>query len=153
LNIQYSLEGEGALETGGGIYKALPLLGAGPFLVISADVWSEYRLQDLPRLAPQDVAHFVLVPNPEYHERGDFGLEQGRVIEAAQFRYTYANIGVLRPEFFAHARPGKFPLAPLMLEWIRQGKVSGELFGGRWCNLGTPAQLEQLDHELRTRDR
>lgn len=153
VRIQYSLEEEGALETGGGIFKALPMLGAEPFIVISGDVWSEYRLRDLPSLATNDVAHFVLVPNPEFHERGDFGLRQGRVIEAAQFRYTYANIGVFRPEFFAACQPGKFPLAPLMFDWIRKGQVSGELFEGRWCNVGTPAQLRQLDRDLRAGDR
>lgn len=149
VNIEYSLEEQGALETGGGIFQALPLLGADPFIVLSGDVWSVYSLQHLPHLAASDVAHFVLVPNPDFHERGDFGLRGDRVIDDAPERYTYANIGVFRPEFFASCSAGKFPLAPLMFDWIRKGRVSGELFAGRWCNVGTPAQLEQLDHELK----
>jgi MurNAc alpha-1-phosphate uridylyltransferase len=63
-------------------------------------------------------------------------------------RYTYANIGVFRPEFFAGCKPGRFALAPLMFEWIAKGRVSGELYAGRWHNVGTPAQLEALDAEL-----
>ena len=149
LQICYSDEPEGALETGGGILAALPLLGNEPFLVISGDIWSDFPLGScLGRLAAADVAHFVLVPNPEFHEQGDFGLEGGRVLDRAP-RYTYANIALLCPEFFAGRPAGRFPLAPLMFEWIRQGRVSGELYQGRWRNLGTPAQLTQLDVELR----
>ena len=149
VQICYSDEPENALETGGGILAALPMLGSGPFLVVSADIWSEFPLAScIDRLASADVAHFVLVPNPAFHAQGDFGLEEGRLADRAP-RYTYANIGVLRPEFFAERQPGRFALAPLMFEWVRQGRVSGELFRGRWHNLGTPAQLAQLDAELR----
>ncbi len=95
-----------------------------------------------------DVAHFVLVPNPDFHAQGDFGLDGARLFDRAP-RHTYANIGVLSPEFFAGRQPGRFALAPLMFEWIRRGRVSGELYRGRWHNLGTPAQLAQLDAELR----
>ena len=149
VQIRYSDEPEGALETGGGILAALPLLGPGPFLVISGDIWSDFALAScIDRLAADDVAHFVVVPNPGFHAQGDFGLESGRLVDRAP-RFTYANIGVLRAEFFAGRQPGRFALAPLMFEWIRQGRVSGELFHGRWHNLGTPVQLAQLDAELR----
>jgi N-acetyl-alpha-D-muramate 1-phosphate uridylyltransferase len=149
VQIRYSAEPQGALETGGGILAALPLLGGEPFLVISGDIWSDFPLGScLGRLAATDVAHFVLVPNPDFHEQGDFGLEDGRVLDRAP-RFTYANIAVLRPEFFAGRSAGRFPLAPLMFDWIRRGQVGGELYQGRWRNLGTPAQLTQLDAELR----
>jgi MurNAc alpha-1-phosphate uridylyltransferase len=149
LRICYSEEPEGALETGGGILAALPLLGPGPFLAISGDVWTDFPLQSLIRpLAGGDVAHFVLVPNPDFHEHGDFGLDGGRLLDSAP-RYTYANIALLCAEFFAERGPGRFPLAPLMFEWIRRGKVSGELYRGRWHNVGTPMQLTQLDSQLR----
>jgi MurNAc alpha-1-phosphate uridylyltransferase len=149
LRICYSEEPQGALETGGGILAALPLLGPGPFLAISGDVWSDFPLQSLAgRLASGDVAHFVLVPNPDFHAQGDFGLDGGRLLDRAP-RYTYANIAVLCAEFFADRQPGRFPLAPLMFEWIRRGRVSGELYRGRWHNLGTPMQLTQLDTQLR----
>jgi MurNAc alpha-1-phosphate uridylyltransferase len=149
VSIRYSDEPEGALETGGGILAALPLLGSGPFLVISGDIWSEFPLAScIGRLASGDIAHFVLVPNPDFHAQGDFGLKDGRLLDRAP-RHTYANIGVLSAEFFAGRQPGRFALAPLMFEWIRRGRVSGELFQGRWHNLGTPAQLAQLDAQLR----
>ena len=152
VQIHYSDEPEGALETGGGILAALPLLGPDPFLVISGDIWSEFPLASCSeRLARADVAHFVLVPNPDFHAQGDFGIENGRLRDRAP-RHTYANIGVLRPEFFAGRQPGRFALAPLMFDWIRQGRVSGELYRGRWHNLGTPAQLAHLDAELRAHD-
>ena len=149
VQIRYSDEPEGALETGGGILAALPLLGPGPFLVISGDIWSDFALAScIDRLAADDVAHFVVVPNPGFRAQGDFGLESGRLVDRAP-RFTYANIGVLRAEFFAGRQPGRFALAPLMFEWIRQGRVSGELYPGRWHNLGTPAQLAELDAQLR----
>jgi MurNAc alpha-1-phosphate uridylyltransferase len=151
VRIQYSDEGEAALETGGGVFKALPFLagasGTDPFLVVSGDVWTEYPLGDAMRkLAAADMAHFVVVPNPDFHARGDFGLAGDRLTDSGE-RYTYANIGVMRPEFFAGCQPGKFPLAPLMFDWIRKGRVSGELFRGVWHNVGTPQQLQQIDQE------
>jgi len=148
VRIQYSDEGDAALETGGGVFKALPLLGAAPFIVVSGDVWTDYpmaRAASLP--AAGDVAHFVVVPNPGFHVRGDFGLLDARMTLEGE-RYTYANVGVFRPEFFASCKPGRFALAPLMFDWIAQGRVSGELYRGRWHNIGTPAQLQALDAEL-----
>lgn len=151
VRIEYSDEGDTALETGGGVFKALPLLGKEAFVVVSGDVWTEYPLGDLidqrmKKLSSADVAHFVLVPNPGFHARGDFGLADGRLVDGGD-RYTYANIGVFRPEFFAQCQPGRFPLAPLMYQWIRQGRVSGELYRGAWHNVGTPQQLQQIDQE------
>jgi MurNAc alpha-1-phosphate uridylyltransferase len=151
VRVQYSDEGDAALETGGGVFQALPFL-AGPsgtdsFVVVSGDVWTEYPLGDvITKLAAADMAHFVLVPNPDFHARGDFGLADGRLTDSGE-RYTYANIGVLHPEFFAGCQPGKFPLAPLMFDWIRKNRVSGELFRGVWHNVGTPQQLQQIDQE------
>lgn len=151
VRIHYSDEGDAALETAGGVFKALPLLagpsGTDPFVVVSGDVWTEYPLGDvITRLSADDMAHFVVVPNPDFHARGDFGLVDGRLTDSGE-RYTYANIGVLRPEFFAGCQPGKFPLAPLMFDWIRKNRVSGELFRGVWHNVGTPQQLQQIDQE------
>lgn len=149
VQIRYSDEGDTALETGGGIFKALPLLGADPFIVVSGDIWTDYRLPEgAAHLAAEDIAHFVLVPNPDFHAQGDFGLHDRRITEGGP-RYTYANIGIFRAEFFAGCNPGCFPLAPLMYEWVRKGRVGGELFEGRWRNVGTLAQLALLNNELR----
>jgi len=150
VNIVYSDEGDAALETGGGIFNALSLLGPDPFLVVSGDIWTDYPLiRAAAPLAAGDVAHFVVVPNPDFHRRGDFGLRGSRLTEQGE-RHTYANVGAFRPEFFDGCKPGRFALAPLMHEWIGKGRVGGELYHGRWYNVGTPAQLEQLDRELRT---
>jgi MurNAc alpha-1-phosphate uridylyltransferase len=148
LAIEYSDEGDAALETGGGIFKALSLLGTGPFLVVSGDVWTDYPFGEaLQRLSEGDLAHFVLVRNPEFHRKGDFGLQVDRVVDADP-RLTYSNIGVFRREFFAECTAGRFALAPVMFEKIRAGRVSGELFEGRWCNVGTPAQLAALNSAI-----
>ncbi len=146
VRIQYSDEGDFALETGGGICKALPLLGDEPFIVVSGDIWTDFPFSTL-RLATDDVAHFVVVPNPDFHANGDFALDGTRMSEIGP-KYTYANIGVFRPQFFAGREPVRFALAPLMFEWIRQGRVSGELYEGAWHNVGTPLQLETLHRRL-----
>lgn len=148
VRIAYSDEGETPLETGGGIFEALPLLGPEPFVVVSGDIWTECPLSHVARsLGSDDVAHFVMVPNPQFHARGDFALADGRLVVDGE-RVTYANIGVFRPEFFAGCNRGRFPLAPLMRQWIGRGRVSGELYEGRWRNVGTPVQLAELDAEL-----
>jgi MurNAc alpha-1-phosphate uridylyltransferase len=146
VRIQYSDEGDEALETGGGICKALPLLGSEPFIVVSGDVWTDFPFESL-RLGTGDLAHFVLVPNPEFHMKGDFGLERGRITENAP-KYTYANIGLFSPAFFDGCTVEKFPLRRPMTKWIAAGKVSGELYRGTWHNVGTPAQLDALDRVL-----
>lgn len=146
VRIRYSDEGEEALETGGGIYKALQMLGPDPFLVLSADIWTDYPLaRCLPQPAGADLGHWVLVANPAFHAHGDFCLQNGRVHDGAGARYTYANIGVFHPAFFAGCSGGRFALAPLMYEWLRRGRISGELHRGAWFNLGTAKQLAQLD--------
>jgi N-acetyl-alpha-D-muramate 1-phosphate uridylyltransferase len=149
VRLHFSDEGDAALETGGGVFRALPWLGTDAFLVISGDIWSDYPLsRALSLLSPADVAHFVLVPNPAFHQCGDFCLDGSRVTDGEGPRYTYANIGVLRPQFFAGCSNGRFAIAPLMRTWIRAGRVSGELYQGKWRNIGTPAQLTELDREL-----
>ena len=149
VQLHYSDEGSEALETGGGIFNALQLLGEDPFIVVSGDIWTDFPMQTLrARLTKADVAHFVMAPNPDFHPRGDFVLTDGRVREGEGQRYTYANIAVLTREFFADCRPGKFPLVPVMRRWIREDRVSGELYEGEWRNVGTPAQLNELNAYL-----
>lgn len=149
VRIQYSDEGDEALETGGGIHKALEMLGPDPFLVLSGDIWTDYPLvRCLAQPASEDLGHWVVVANPAFHARGDFCLREGRLHDGDGPRYTYANIGVFRPAFFAGCAGGRFALAPLMFEWLRRGRISGELYRGAWCNVGTPGQLAQLDAQL-----
>jgi MurNAc alpha-1-phosphate uridylyltransferase len=152
MRLHYSDEGPEPLETGGGIFRALPLLGEGPFLVLNGDVWIDIdwsRLRD--RLAPHDLAHLVLVPNPPHNERGDFVLENGRIVETAGERHTFSGVGVYRAELFDGCRDGIFKLAPLLRAAAREGRVSGELHSGAWLDIGTPERLAHLDEMLNRR--
>lgn len=151
LRLIYSHEGWPALETGGGIFRALPFLGERPFLVINGDVWTDWRL-DAPRL-PENwrddtVAHLLLVPNPLHHPQGDFGLQQAQVLTDAPQRYTYSGIGFYRPALFAGCVGGAFKLAPLLFAAARAGKITGELYAGHWSDVGTPERLQQLESQL-----
>ena len=149
LRIRYSREGEGhALETGGGICKALPLLGGDPFLVINGDVWCDLDPATL-ALPAGDLAHLVLVDNPPHHPQGDFVLRDGRVVEGEGPRLTFAGIGVYDPALFAGCRPEPFPLAPLLRRALAAGRVGGRHHRGLWVDVGTPERLADLDARLR----
>ena len=146
LAITYSHERPEALETGGGIFRALPLLGSAPFLLVNGDVWTDVDFGALRRPPPgESLAHLVLVANPPQHPRGDFVLESGRVSEGAGPRHTYSGIGIYRPELFAGCTPGKFPLLPLMRRAIEAGRLTGEVHAGRWYDIGTIERLQALD--------
>ena len=152
VRLHYSDEGPEPLETGGGIFRALPLLGAGPFLVLNGDVWTDVDWAGLrDRLAPDDLAHLVLVPNPDHNTAGDFVLEHGRIVESAGERYTFSGVGIYRAELFAGCRVGIFKLAPLLRTAARAGRVSGQLHTGAWLDIGTPERLAQLDERLQHR--
>ena len=149
VRLHYSDEGPEPLETGGGIFRALPLLGAGPFLVLNGDVWTDVDWSALrERLAPGDLAHLVLVPNPDHNPNGDFVLERGRIVESAGPRATFSGVGVYRAELFAGCSDGIFKLAPLLRAAARAGRASGELHGGTWLDIGTPERLAHLDAHL-----
>jgi MurNAc alpha-1-phosphate uridylyltransferase len=147
LRIRYSPE-EVALETGGGIFRALPLLGPDPFIVVNGDVWTDFDPARL-RLADADLAHLVLVDNPAHHPAGDFVLNGERVTDAGGQRLTFSGVGVYRPALFDGCAPGRFPLAPLLRAAIAVGRVSGEHHRGCWVDVGTPERLAALDRELR----
>jgi len=146
--IVYSAEGE-ALETGGGIHRALPLLGEHPFLVVNGDIATDYPFGRL-RNQTSGLAHLVLVPNPPHHPRGDFALRSGMVQDSGDGRFTFSGIGVYRPELFAGCSPGKFPLAPLLRRAMADGLVSGEMYGGFWMDIGTIDRLQAFDEHLRS---
>lgn len=149
LRIVYRDEGYPPLETGGGIFGALPFLGAGPFLVINGDVWSDLPLASL-RCPRDSLAHLVMVPNPDHNPAGDFRLRAGRVLSAGEGALTYSGIGLYRAGLFDQCRPGRFPLAPLLEEAIAAGRVTGQEHTGSWIDVGDPARLEALRRILRT---
>jgi len=150
LSIRYSRERE-ALETAGGIARALPLLGTAPFLVINADVYTDCDFAALAGMDLRDrLAHLVLVDNPPHHPRGDFALESGRVRETGARMLTFSGIGVYAPRLFGGIPPeAKVALAPLLRKAMASNRVSGEYFRGRWHDIGTTERLQALDAELR----
>jgi len=148
LQIIYSNEHDQVLETGGGIHHALPLLGEQPFLVVNADIWTNYPFQQLHDFSLKDKVHLVLVDNPEHHKQGDFALADGRLIEAGKSLLTYSGIGIYSADFFTGAKPGRFPLAPMLRKAIAENKASGERFEGDWQDIGTPQRLNDLNTAL-----
>jgi N-acetyl-alpha-D-muramate 1-phosphate uridylyltransferase len=148
VRIAYSDEGPRALETGGGIFNALPLLGDAPFLVVNGDIWTDYPYSELPA-QPAGLAHLVVVSNPIHHPRGDFVLEHGKLYDKPEdTRLTFSGIGVYRPALFAECKPGAFPLAPLLRRAMANDQISGEHYRGEWLDIGTPARLAELDRIL-----
>lgn len=147
VSLRYSYEGAEPLETGGGIFKALPLLGRQPFLVVNGDIHTDYPFEKLKHaLKPDDLAHLVMVSNPKHHPKGDFHLSPtGRLRLEGEPRLTYSGIGIYRPEFFKGCRAGKFPLLPLLKNAMQTDALGGELFSGRWWDMGTADSLKAVN--------
>src|SRR5450830_2055599 len=146
LSIAYSPEGE-PLETGGGIFRALPLLGDEPFLVVNGDIWTDYDFAQLQRPL-QGLAHLVMVDNPAHHPSGgDFYLDHGVLHDAAPGadNLTFSGISVLDPKLFAGCSAGAFKLAPLLRAAMAKGQVTGEHMTGRWIDVGTLERLAQVE--------
>lgn len=139
--IQWSAEGE-PLETGGGIFKALPLLGDKPFVLVNGDVWAPFEFAGL-RLPAGKLAHLVLVDNPAFKAQGDFILVHGEVRNPSgnTQALTYSGLAVLDPQLFEGQQAGAFALAPLLRRAAEAGLVSGEYFPGPWVDVGTPERL------------
>lgn len=147
--LSYSPEGK-ALETGGGIFRALPLLGDEPFVVVNGDIWTDYPFEQL-RRPLSGLAHLVLVDNPQHNLRGDFHLVGDRVASDGEPKLTFSGIGLYDRVFFADCSDGPFPLAPLLRKAMADGKVTGEHYRGQWIDVGTPQRLNELDEWLTSR--
>ncbi|MGA7537520.1 MAG: nucleotidyltransferase family protein [Steroidobacteraceae bacterium] len=145
VQITYSEEGPVPLEAGGGIHRALPLLGAGPFLVVNSDVWTDMDFSRVLTLDESADARLMLAPNPPHHPRGDFGLQGDFVVERQTDRFTYTGVGIYRPELFQGCAPGKFPLLPLLQRAIAARRLRGEVYRGEWLDIGSPDRLAALD--------
>ena len=147
VSIAWSHERDAALETGGGIQRALPLLDTDHFLVVNADIWTDYPFARLKRRF-QGLAHLVLVDNPAQHAHGDFVLSGAMVSEKGAPRLTFSGIGVYHRDLFIDCLPGRFPLAPLLRTAMAAGKVYGEHYTGVWRDIGTVERLAELDRAL-----
>jgi MurNAc alpha-1-phosphate uridylyltransferase len=148
VSITWSDEGPVPLETGGGIFRAVPLLGPGPFLVVNSDIWTDIDFASL-ALEEGAYAHLVLVSNPPHNPRGDFGLDGDLVVSGETERFTYSGVGMFRREFFDGCSAERFPLLPLLNRAIAARRVRGELHRGAWSDVGTSERLAALDARLR----
>lgn len=145
VNLIYSDEQKsGALESAGGIIKALGLLGNENFLVVNGDIWCDYEFENNFDLK-DDLAHLILVPNPQHNPHGDFALHNGRVINDAEQKFTFSGIGYYSIKIFDNLECKKTPLAPLLREAAQNGKVRGSLYEGRWHDIGTPQRLAEAN--------
>lgn len=146
--IVYSRE-QSALETAGGIIKALKLLGDEPFIVLNGDIFTDYSFLQTPDLGADKTAHLVLVPNPEHHQQGDFYC-QDHLLSTQQgnntgLRFTFSGIAYYKADFFKNIAAGKQALAPLLRKAMSKQQVSGEVYHGRWCDIGTPERLQEIN--------
>lgn len=150
LALEYSPEGYPALETGGGIFRALPLLGDAPFVLVNADIYCPFDFSSL-GLSGNDLAELVMVPNPAHNPAGDFVLEDERMHAGDGRRLTFSGISVLHPDLFRGCSDGAFPLAPLLVSAMERDRVSGRLHRGLWSDVGTPERLAELEATLSRR--
>jgi N-acetyl-alpha-D-muramate 1-phosphate uridylyltransferase len=154
--IVYSDEGDHVLGTGGGVVKALPLLGQHAFWLVSGDVWTDYPFSQRQHcLAATDLAHLVMVPNPDFHPQGDFYLQNTRVCADSPLqtsnRFTFGSIACFRSELFTTRVVEVASIAPWLVEAMAKDRVSGECYTGQWCNVGTLAQLAALENLVTNR--
>lgn len=143
LNVVYSPEGDNVLETGGGIHRALPMLGNEPFVVANADVFTDMPLPL--EISDDHDAHLMLVPNPPYRDTGDFDMVDGRALRSDSPALTFSGIAIYRPTFFAGCDAGRFPLAPLLFRAADEGRLGATLYDGIWEDVGTPERLARLN--------
>jgi len=150
-HIEYSREGE-PLDSGGGIFRALPLLGNAPFVALNADVWTDYPLQQLLSLRAaidgnKRLAHLVLTDNPPQHPRGDFYLASDGAVhaESENKKLTWTGIRVIHPALLANCSDGVFSIVPLLKDAMSRGLVSGEYYSGQWLDVGTPERLQEAN--------
>lgn len=144
LPIVYSPEYDDILDTGGGIHRALPVLGDAPFWVINADIFTDFELPVI-QLGPRSLAHLVLVPTPAHRKTADFDLRDGKVRNSDRPDLTYSGMAFYRPEFFAGSPAGRFSVVPLMRKAADRGQLEGSVYKGVWEDVGTPERLAALN--------
>ncbi|PIE45728.1 MAG: mannose-1-phosphate guanylyltransferase [Gammaproteobacteria bacterium] len=148
VRLKYSIEPQEGLETGGGVFQALPLLGASPFLLTNADVFCNYPYALLQQQRPDSV-HLVLVDTPEFKQKGDFSLAGDGSLLCEGDTLTFSGISVINPIIFARCQPGFYPIAPLFKQAIESGTATAEYYQGQWQDVGTPERLKALQSSIR----
>lgn len=140
VRIQYSKEFPRPLETGGGVFQALPMLD-NPFIIVNGDIATDFDFRALPKKI-NSFAHLVVTKNPPHNPSGDFTILNHQLLPLPKSPYTYTGIGVFSHELFINCKAGYFPLAPLLHKAAYQNKLSGQLFTGFWSDIGTLNRLE-----------
>lgn len=146
VSIAYSPEDPGGLETAGGIHKALPLLGGDPFMVVNGDIFTDMDFSQI-QMSDDADAHLLLVNNPPHNPAGDFFLSQNKLHTEQGVKLTYSGVGIYCPKLLANIPEAKYPLAPLIRQWIAAGKVSGQHYNGEWNDIGTPERLAEINRK------
>ena len=144
LEVNYSYEDDKILETGGGIIKALPMLGDKPFWVINGDIFTDYILPDID-LGQKFLGHLILVPNPTYKTIGDFNLIDNKVVKDKKLPFTFSGMALYEPKLFEKELIRRFSIVPILIECIKNKCLSGSSFKGDWHDVGTPARLARLN--------
>lgn len=152
IRIQYSPENE-ALETGGGVYQALPLLGEDAFLLINGDVWTNWDYSEVMNTSLQEgeLGHLWLIDNPAHNPQGDFCLGEGKVLDTAllnETALTFSGISLLSPQLWAECTSGAYPLAPMLRSAMLQQQITGSKLNADWVDVGTPQRLSDLEQRL-----
>ncbi|QEY50448.1 nucleotidyltransferase family protein [Legionella longbeachae] len=141
VEICYSPEPPGGLETGGGIVNALPLLGNEPFITVNADIYTDF---DFSLLQPENVGciHVVLVPkNPTLNHHGDFGIINENKLSNTPREYTLAGICCYHPQIFTTCKQGRYSVTPLIRHHAEQHGVTADVYSGIWFDIGSLSRL------------
>ena len=151
INVQFSIEADYPLETGGGMLKALPLIGDEPFVVVNADVFTDFNFGQIGNLGPNQLVKLILVNNPDHNSDGDFSLLNDRLIlkSTQTDNYTYAGIGLYHPKLLAkplnnQAFPEIFSVVPHIKAAIKTQQAGAQLHIGQWHDVGTLERLRNL---------
>ena len=141
VNITYSIESTGPLETGGGIHNALSFLGGDPFLVINSDIYTDCKLSGI-KINQNDHGVLVMVKNPIHNLNGDFSCSNGRIIIGGTKKLTYSGISILNPLIFENLKLEKYKLIDVLVKEINRNKISAFIHDGIWCDVGDIEKLE-----------
>jgi MurNAc alpha-1-phosphate uridylyltransferase len=150
VNIVYSHEADGGLETAGGIINALPLLGDSSFLVVNGDIWTDYDFAQLQGFElGENLCHLLLIKNPKHHPNGDFAVDADNKLQLeGKTKFTFSGIGVYHPDMFAGLDNSKRPLKPLLVQAINANKITAEKISAYWSDIGTIERLSELEDFL-----
>jgi len=152
VSITYLDESENMLGTGGGILNALPHLGDRPFWLVNADVYSDFKINPSTKLRKGDLGHLILVPNPPHNSSGDFSLKDSRIIYPDNGRtLTFSGMSLISPKLFSFCNERIFPLEPLLENFAKEDRLSGEINKDFWMDVGTQERLGDLKRELTNR--